>query len=144
MDISTACMPGLAHTTTQFNQVTPGLSSLPLPHIIPSDLRADPLTLSSGVIWTALNIDYPGHSFSHLGVFFGSSISSPNGLKTEHLSRGGQRPPSQPGPAELFPAYLIVYWRCSCGCLRSSRPTRISRSTRTWCHPLVGSQSHQR
>lgn len=27
--------------------------------------------MSSGVIWTALNIDYPGHSFSHLGVFFG-------------------------------------------------------------------------
>ncbi|OBZ75516.1 GPI transamidase component gaa1 [Grifola frondosa] len=34
------------------------------------NLRADPLALSSGVIWTALNIDYPGHSFSHLGVFF--------------------------------------------------------------------------
>ncbi|KAK7693461.1 hypothetical protein QCA50_003029 [Cerrena zonata] len=34
------------------------------------NLDADPLTLSSGVIWTALNIDYPGHSFSHLGVFF--------------------------------------------------------------------------
>lgn len=36
-----------------------------------SDLVAEPLQLSSGVIWTALNIDYPGHSFSHLGVFFG-------------------------------------------------------------------------
>jgi glycosylphosphatidylinositol transamidase len=36
-----------------------------------SDLEAEYLSLSSGVIWTALNIDYPGHSFSHLGVFFG-------------------------------------------------------------------------
>lgn len=35
------------------------------------DLISDPLTLSSGSIWTALNIDYAGHSFSHLGVFFG-------------------------------------------------------------------------
>lgn len=35
------------------------------------DLVAGPLTLPSGVIWTALSIDYPGHSFSHLGVFFG-------------------------------------------------------------------------
>lgn len=26
--------------------------------------------LFSGVVWTALNIDYPGHSFSHLGVFY--------------------------------------------------------------------------
>lgn len=26
--------------------------------------------LFPGVIWTALNIDYPGHSFSHLGVFY--------------------------------------------------------------------------
>ncbi|EKM55142.1 uncharacterized protein PHACADRAFT_143130 [Phanerochaete carnosa HHB-10118-sp] len=35
-----------------------------------SNLVAEPLQLSSGIIWTALNIDYPGHSFSHLGVFF--------------------------------------------------------------------------
>ncbi|THH33887.1 hypothetical protein EUX98_g293 [Antrodiella citrinella] len=35
-----------------------------------ADLVAEPLTLPSGVIWAALNIDYPGHSFSHLGVFF--------------------------------------------------------------------------
>ncbi|KAJ7156933.1 Gaa1-like protein [Mycena crocata] len=34
-----------------------------------SNLHADDLKLSSGVIWTALNIDYPGHSFSHLGIF---------------------------------------------------------------------------
>ncbi|KAI0032220.1 Gaa1-like protein [Vararia minispora EC-137] len=32
-------------------------------------LDADPLNLPSGVVWTSLNIDYPGHSFSHLGVF---------------------------------------------------------------------------
>ena len=24
-----------------------------------------------GVIWTGLNIDYPGHSFSHIGLFYG-------------------------------------------------------------------------
>ncbi|KAI9508310.1 Gaa1-domain-containing protein [Russula earlei] len=30
---------------------------------------AEPLSITSGVVWTALNIDYPGHSFSHLGVF---------------------------------------------------------------------------
>lgn len=35
-----------------------------------TNLLAEPLTLGSSVIWTALNIDYPGHSFSHLGVFF--------------------------------------------------------------------------
>ncbi|OAX36668.1 Gaa1-like GPI transamidase component [Rhizopogon vinicolor AM-OR11-026] len=36
---------------------------------IPSNLHTDPLEHISGVIWTALNIDYSGHSFSHLGVF---------------------------------------------------------------------------
>ncbi|KAJ7047009.1 Gaa1-like protein [Mycena alexandri] len=36
---------------------------------IQSNLQADELELASGVIWTALNIDYPGHSFSHLGIF---------------------------------------------------------------------------
>ncbi|KAI0780960.1 Gaa1-domain-containing protein [Trametes elegans] len=35
-----------------------------------SNMRAEPLSLQSGVVWTALNIDYPGHSFSHLGLFF--------------------------------------------------------------------------
>ncbi|OCH88182.1 Gaa1-domain-containing protein [Obba rivulosa] len=40
-------------------------------HGVPqSNMWAEPLELSSGVVWTALNIDYPGHSFSHLGVFF--------------------------------------------------------------------------
>ncbi|ESK94596.1 gpi-anchor transamidase [Moniliophthora roreri MCA 2997] len=33
------------------------------------NLSFENLDLSSGVIWTALNIDYPGHSFSHLGIF---------------------------------------------------------------------------
>ncbi|KAG7092639.1 hypothetical protein E1B28_008980 [Marasmius oreades] len=34
-----------------------------------TNLITEPLMLSSGVIWTALCIDYPGHSFSHLGMF---------------------------------------------------------------------------
>jgi glycosylphosphatidylinositol transamidase len=34
-----------------------------------TDLDVEPLSITSGVVWTALNIDYPGHSFSHLGVF---------------------------------------------------------------------------
>jgi glycosylphosphatidylinositol transamidase len=45
------------------------------------DLQVEPLTLSSGVIWTALNIDYPGHSFSHLGVFFGLSLTNLSGMQ---------------------------------------------------------------
>ncbi|KAF5389808.1 hypothetical protein D9757_003700 [Collybiopsis confluens] len=40
-----------------------------------SNLRAQALELTSGVIWTALNIDYPGHSLSHLGIFH----EGPNG-----------------------------------------------------------------
>ncbi|KAF8350571.1 Gaa1-domain-containing protein [Amanita rubescens] len=35
-----------------------------------ANLHVQPLNLSSGIIWTALNIDYPGHSFSHLGMFY--------------------------------------------------------------------------
>ena len=27
-------------------------------------------SLFPGVIWTGLNIDYPGHSFDHLGIFY--------------------------------------------------------------------------
>ncbi len=36
------------------------------------DQNFERLSITSGVIWTALNIDYPGHSFSHLGVFRGT------------------------------------------------------------------------
>jgi glycosylphosphatidylinositol transamidase len=39
------------------------------------DLDVESLSITSGVIWTALNIDYPGHSFSHLGVFRGATHS---------------------------------------------------------------------
>ncbi|KAG9038965.1 Glycosyl phosphatidyl inositol protein transamidase complex subunit [Tulasnella sp. JGI-2019a] len=35
-----------------------------------ANLEAQPLRYISGVIWTALCIDYPGHSFSHLGFFY--------------------------------------------------------------------------
>ena len=31
-------------------------------------------SLFSGIIWTGLNLDYPGHSFSHLGLFYGKLI----------------------------------------------------------------------
>ncbi|KAK7467268.1 Glycosyl phosphatidyl inositol protein transamidase complex subunit [Stygiomarasmius scandens] len=37
---------------------------------VQSNLEVERLEISSGVVWTALNIDYPGHSFSHLGVFY--------------------------------------------------------------------------
>ncbi|KIY43587.1 Gaa1-domain-containing protein [Fistulina hepatica ATCC 64428] len=37
---------------------------------VQTNLCADAVELSSGVVWTALNIDYPGHSFSHLGIFY--------------------------------------------------------------------------
>ena len=51
------------------------------------DLVAEPLALPSGVIWTALSIDYPGHSFSHLGVFFGLSFREAESVATKGSSR---------------------------------------------------------
>ncbi|KAG8775440.1 Glycosyl phosphatidyl inositol protein transamidase complex subunit, partial [Serendipita sp. 398] len=44
-------------------------------------LHAEPLLHPEpqGVIWTALVLDYPGHSFSHLGLFFeGTNARLPN------------------------------------------------------------------
>jgi glycosylphosphatidylinositol transamidase len=29
-------------------------------------------SLFRGVVWTGLNIDYPGHSFSHIGLYYGT------------------------------------------------------------------------
>ena len=31
--------------------------------------------LFPGLIWTALNIDYPGHSFEHIGLYYGERAS---------------------------------------------------------------------
>lgn len=38
-----------------------------------SDLVAEPLELTTGPIWAALNLDYPHHSFSHIGIHYGES-----------------------------------------------------------------------
>ena len=69
------------------------------PWLLVLDLDTDYLTLSSGVIWTALNIDYPGHSFSHLGVFFGEYLMQcvSYELTRYHFERGPQWPSTKPG-----------------------------------------------
>ncbi|EJD54545.1 Gaa1-domain-containing protein [Auricularia subglabra TFB-10046 SS5] len=55
-----------------------------------SNLRAEPLEHSSGVIWTAVNIDYPGHSFSHIGLFYeGLNGRLPNLDLMNTTHRGG-------------------------------------------------------
>ena len=59
-----------AHTTKCVHCNVPAL----MLSIFHSDMYAEPLQLTSGVIWTALNIDYPGHSFSHLGIFWGECV----------------------------------------------------------------------
>jgi glycosylphosphatidylinositol transamidase len=38
-------------------------------------------SLFSGIIWTGLNLDYPGHSFSHLGLFYGELNDAENGAE---------------------------------------------------------------
>ncbi|KAK4053579.1 Glycosyl phosphatidyl inositol protein transamidase complex subunit [Microbotryomycetes sp. JL221] len=35
-----------------------------------ANLIAEPLQLSTGGIWAALNLDYPHHSFSHVGLYY--------------------------------------------------------------------------
>ncbi|GAA5912350.1 hypothetical protein JCM6882_002568 [Rhodosporidiobolus microsporus] len=35
-----------------------------------SNLQAEPLKRTTGPIWAALNLDYPHHSFSHVGIFY--------------------------------------------------------------------------
>ncbi|RDX56796.1 Gaa1-domain-containing protein [Lentinus brumalis] len=84
------------------------------------NLHAEPLTLSSGVIWTAINVDYPGHSFSHLGIFFeGLNGRLPNqdllnsvSLITRHtgglpvLVHDHIDPRDTPNQPELLPSWL--------------------------------------
>ncbi|KII88370.1 hypothetical protein PLICRDRAFT_161388 [Plicaturopsis crispa FD-325 SS-3] len=92
---------------------------------VQSNLKAEPLTLSSGVIWTALNIDYPGHSFSHLGIFFeGLNGRLPNQdllNSFQHISRwtGGvpvlvydhQDPLDHPWSTDTLPSWIPGFAR---------------------------------
>ena len=75
MGILMACMRGLAHTMVQRNKVRYLIYPIWFCHALAlllfTDLVTEELRISSGVIWAALNIDYPGHSFSHLGIFVG-------------------------------------------------------------------------
>ncbi|BGP27529.1 Glycosyl phosphatidyl inositol protein transamidase complex subunit [Rhodotorula toruloides] len=44
-----------------------------------SNLVAEPLKLTTGPIWAALNLDYPHHSFSHVGIYYeGANGHLPN------------------------------------------------------------------
>jgi len=68
-------------------------------------MLADPLQVTSGVIWTALNIDYPGHSFSHLGIFWGKCIHVlPVCLGSETPEGLNGRLPNQ----DLLNSFLII------------------------------------
>ena len=37
-----------------------------------ADIVAEPIESSAGSIWTAMVVDYPFHSFSHIGVYYGA------------------------------------------------------------------------
>lgn len=52
------------------------------------DMQTSELELSSGVIWVALNVDYPGHSFSHLGIYHGNRDSF---IKLDNTNNNCQR-----------------------------------------------------
>ncbi|GAA5820224.1 hypothetical protein JCM3770_006066 [Rhodotorula araucariae] len=44
-----------------------------------SNLDAEKLRLTTGAIWAALNLDYPHHSFSHIGIYYeGANGHLPN------------------------------------------------------------------
>lgn len=61
--------------TSTFTSPPPHLvRTIDLTHSFITDLEAQRLSLRSGVIWAALNVDYSHHSFSHIGLFFGASL----------------------------------------------------------------------
>jgi hypothetical protein len=66
------------------------------------DLHAEDLAFSPGVIWTAINVDYPGHSFSHLGIFHGEAFSAYLRAYPELTAvRGSQWPTAESGLDKL-------------------------------------------
>jgi hypothetical protein len=95
---------------------------------LPSNLYTDPLEHTSGVIWTALNIDYSSHSFSHLGVFHGGrNTYLIFGLLTDAY-RGLERTSPKSGPHQFFPTNLTLYWRRPNDSVRSPGAIRYCRS----------------
>ena len=106
-----ACRPGSTHTTATANQVSASYegflrSASNLYNLLSSyssapDLRTERLPLTTGPIWAAINLDYPHHSFSHIGLYFGTSLSRRTlKLKTDLCPtplRGRQRPFAEHG-----------------------------------------------
>ena len=61
------------------DQWTDSEPGCPLILVSSSGLEAQKLALApQGVVWNALNIDYPGHSFSHLGIYYGENVARNN------------------------------------------------------------------
>jgi len=68
----------------------------------------------AGVIWTALVLDYPDHSFSHLGLFFGMchrTCGRLKGSKRSLYGRGNQRSPSESRSLQLSFYHLPEHGR---------------------------------
>jgi hypothetical protein len=114
------------------------LKHLPTIRLLPwrTEIEAEPLILApQGVIWAAINIDYPGHSFSHLGLYYGERLILRLVLDRSLLSflrksRGGKWCPPESRSTECDVQHRAVYWRCpgpiSFG-VRQSRPDRGAR-----------------
>ena len=90
-DILMGCKHGSLLIMALYRQVCASPLALSSSNVWAPDLATDLLEHTSGVIWNALNIDYPGHSFSHLGVFFGWLTPPPVICTTEDTRRGPQR-----------------------------------------------------
>ncbi|KAJ9123212.1 hypothetical protein QFC22_001406 [Naganishia vaughanmartiniae] len=85
-------------------------------------LEAESLRLApQGVVWNALNIDYPGHSFSHLGLYYeniNGALPNQDLLNTiAHISQwtAGVPVQLQSLPADLQPVSCPV-WMPRMGC----------------------------
>ena len=86
--------------------------------------------LFNGVIWTALNVDYPGHSFDHIGLFYGESAQDPANAQRDSTGDSPTKTSSIPshispnGPADPQRQSTISPIRsttlCSSACRRPS------------------------
>ena len=73
-------------------------------------LDVEPLSITSGVVWTALNIDYPGHSFSHLGVFRGATYCfAESSLSIMPQRRRTQWTVTKSRPPELIQSHFSAH-----------------------------------
>ncbi|SCZ94130.1 BZ3500_MvSof-1268-A1-R1_Chr12-2g03707 [Microbotryum saponariae] len=106
-----------------------------------SNIRAEPLSLTTGPIWAALNLDYPYHSFSHLGLFYegiNGHLANLDFLNSaSHITKGMGVPPVLHADVELADLMPSIFYDTPLSFLDNHVVRTYTRAAKTVLHQVA-------